>query len=415
MTTAGRDNSEVRTGAVVLAGIGLLVAGIIGLPALLPNEEIVVHVEFPLTTNVDGLNKGSKVFMGGLCIGSVKAMVLEHSAAGGETLVDVALAVDANVVVPRTAVAHVSRSLTGGAASLEIWLPRERSNQRVSSGDTIGPAETRTFLASFIGSKQAAALERAAQTIGVAQLSDEARDLNERLSTTANEVRGLSSTIRADWTEWEPTITALLAAKDQAVERVQAMNALFGENQPLDWQRLQAVIEKTKQNWQDAATVLSTLKMRVNDQVIPPISDLIDRIKRTNAVIKDDVGRIQGLSTETAAALERASADLAIAGDQVARISQEVTLMPWTLLGGAFEDKSEAAQFQKFAREIVRSAAELHMAVIMAQTLLETDPQLAQRHPELVALLKKWIDQASTEHEAAGTMLLNQLIGPPAP
>ena len=108
-------------------------------------------------------------------------------------------------------------------------------------------------------------------------------------------------------------------------------------------------------------------------------------------------------------------ADLQIAGGQVTRAMRETVTMPWTLLGGTFEDKGEEAQFQKLAREVVRSTAELNMAVGIAKEFLAQDPKLAVRYPELVELLDKWMTQAAADQKIAAQRILDRLIGPAKP
>ncbi len=409
------NHAEIRMGAFTLCGIVALVVAILGGPMLFSEETFIVHVEFPFSTGVSGLKPGSPVYLGGLQVGHVNRLELRAPDADGVEVVDAELAMLPTLRVPRTATIQIARSLTSNKTTLVIALPRETDSAHLGKGDTLELSPLSSPLETLLGTSRAHAVEAAVSRLQAKPFAVDYRDLTERFSTLADQTRLAAAEVRADWTTWSPQMQAITAARDSATNKLHALTGLFGEGQPLDATRLSVVLERAKANWDTSSELLSTIRTRVDDQVIPPLTDLIDRIKRSIAIMEEDVARIGAISTDTADAIDRSRADLALAGDQIRRIMSEVTLMPWTLLGGVLEDKGEAAQFQKFAREIVRSAAELHMAVIMAQTLLETDPQLAHRHPELVALLKKWIDEASTEHEAAGTMLLNQLIGPPTP
>ena len=89
--------------------------------------------------------------------------------------------------------------------------------------------------------------------------------------------------------------------------------------------------------------------------------------------------------------------------------------MPWTLLGGTFEDKGEQAQFKKIALELVRSTTELNLAIGFTRELLEQDPKLAVRYPELIELLNQWITRAGANQNIASQELLNRLLGPAKP
>lgn len=48
-----------------------------------------------------------------------------------------------------------------------------------------------------------------------------------------------------------------------------------------------------------------------------------------------------------------------------------------------------------------------------AQDLLQQDPGLAERYPELVSLMQRWMETAAAKQKAAGQDLLNELLGRP--
>lgn len=98
--------------------------------------------------------------------------------------------------------------------------------------------------------------------------------------------------------------------------------------------------------------MIATLKSRWNDEILPPLADLIDRFKKDCAIIERNYESTMGMLQDAKDSLGNAKADMQITGVQLDRTVREITLMPWTLLGGAFEDKGEQAQFKKLRRNL---------------------------------------------------------------
>jgi len=140
---------------------------------------------------------------------------------------------------------------------------------------------------------------------------------------------------------------------------------------------------------------------------------LIARVKREFAIIEANAAVVVALWKDSKSMAGNSNADLQMTGEQLDRATREITLMPWTLLGGAFADKSERARFLKAAHEVVRSTGELSLSVSFAQELLQQDPGLAERYPELVTLMQRWMEAATAKQKSAGQELLNELLGRP--
>jgi ABC-type transporter Mla subunit MlaD len=415
VNSVSQRHADLRTGAFVAVGILALLGLIMGLPRLLRDDHLFVTVRFPVSAGAMGVAAGTPIYFGGLKVGHVAAIALSDPTESDHPSIVATMGLLQGVVVPRTASVKVERSITGSDVSLVITLSNSSHEPSAQAGDTLAANIGATPLQTLFGDVRAANIERAISNFKASSPDAVTRDLGERSATLADEVRGVSQQLRGDWAQWQPQAEALSSAADQAQARFNDLRALFAEGAPLDAARLEGVFARTRENWITSTELTETLRVRLTEQVAPPLSDLIDRIKRVIATVKADTLRVESIIAQSGDALRQSSADLSIAGDQIGRTTREVTLMPWTLLGSVFEDRSEEARFRTFAREIVRSAADLHIAVATARSLLEDDPALAQRHPELVELLRRWIDQASAEHEAAGTILLNQLIGVPAP
>ncbi|MSR29003.1 MAG: hypothetical protein EXS03_05435 [Phycisphaerales bacterium] len=415
MSAGSAKTADLRTGAIIVLSIAAFVGALLGSTELFSPESFHVHVKFPFWAGVEGICPGSPVNLGGLHVGHVDSLSLPGAGSPDASFVDANLSFLPGIRVPRNATVSVSRPITGGIASLTIELPRDTAGQHAQSGDTLVVSPEHSPLALVLGAERAQKFEEVYASLASPEFAERFLEVRERFATLSGQASEAARGVREDWAVWEPQLNGLLAAREASERRLDEIRGLFAAGKPLDAARLETTIAMLRENWASADELFETLKTRMGLQAAPRLGDLFDRIGRSVAVMKNDAARIQAILRESVDASQSASADLSIAGDQIGRLMREVTLMPWTLLGGGFENKGERAQFLKFAREIVRSAAELHLAVLMAQSLLESDPQLGHKHPELVALLNSWIEKASAEHEVAGTMLLNQLIGPPAP
>ncbi len=387
--------------------------GITNLPSLLGPRMVDVTVNFPFDHGVDGIQHGTKIFLGGIQIGQVSEITFVPEVDDVAPFFQVICQFDAKIVVPRTATIQVNSSPIGGDASLVVQLPVASGEMRVGPDEALVAAPNLSTLQLLFGVSRADSLERSIKKIEGVDLKTIARDGSTRLSVAADQARAIKVSLATDWEAWAPQADAIAKGYDTASEEWNRILTLFAAGQPLEIAKLEPAFDRIKLSLSSSAELVSTLRTRWQDQILPPLSDLIARFKHDCAIITDDYKLVLELIDQTKNAADESRADLQIAGNQLERAVREITLMPWTLLGGAIESKSESAEFNKIARELVRSATELRMAVNISKELLERDPKLAVRYPELVDLMKRWLERASAQQEVAGQAILDRLIGPP--
>ncbi|MEY4787523.1 MAG: hypothetical protein RL692_1417, partial [Planctomycetota bacterium] len=231
----------------------------------------------------------------------------------------------------------------------------------------------------------------------------------------ADNLDAVKTTFNADWDIWRAQGNSIKDGYDMASAKSEEIFALFASGKVLDTEKLQPAIDRIKSNLSTSGELIATLKTRWNDEILPPLADLIDRFKKDCAIIERNYESTMALLQDAKSTAGGAKADMQIAGVQLNRAVREITLMPWTLMGGAFEDKSEQAQFKKIALELVRSTTELNLAIGFTRELLEQDPKLAVRYPELIELLNQWITRAGANQNKTSQELLNRLLGPAKP
>ncbi len=368
-------------------------------------------VKFPFSIGVQGIANGTPVVMGGIQFGHVNSVELVEHTATNPGMFSVSLMVDRGVSVPRTATVSVTQSVLGSGTMLVINLPREAGSMRLGPTDEMAAAPTKSTLELLLGVERAAEFQNSIARFESFDLKPSIQDGRERWTTLANEGAALKAQVEGDVELWRPQAIAVLDGFDAARTRMNEIEALFGPGQSLDRARLEPVFERMRTNFAESAQLITTMRTRWTEQIVPPFTDLVDRFKKSLATLESDYERVRSLFDETKGVAGSASADLQIAGTQLHASAREITLMPWTLLGGTFEDKGEQAQFITLARELVRSTTELHLSVTFAQELLAEDPKLVARYPELCELLNRWMARAAADQNVAADRILQRLIG----
>lgn len=395
--------------------VAVLFFALCSIPSITGPQLVDVHVIFPFTTGVQGIAEGTPVMMGGMQFGHVKAVNSVEEMGSEPSAFQVTLSVQKGVAIPRTATVAVSQSVLGTGARLVIFLPSNSGALHLGSNDEIAAAPAQSTLELLLGNERAKSFEVAIDTFQKFDMKPSVQDAKERWTTLYNEAAAFRAQAGGDVELWRPQAIAVLDGFDAARARIYEIEALFGPGEALDRARLEPSFERIRNSFTQSAELIASMRSHWTQQVLPPLSDLVDRFKKSLAVAQADYERLKGILDATRSAAGSVTADLQIAGHQLQSAEREITLMPWTLLGGTFSQKGEQAQFMILARELVRSTAELHLSVTFAKDLLTQDPKLVERYPELCDLLSRWMTRAAADQNASANNILDRLIGTPNP
>ncbi len=412
--TQGNSHRDVRIGALVSLALGIVFFGLCSLPSLTGPPKVDVVVRFPLSIGVEGISKGTPVVMGGVQFGSVKSVALVPADDPLQSVLELTLSIEKGIAIPRTATVAATQSIIGAGQMLVIHLPSQTGEMQLGPTDALAAAPTKSTLELLFGTDRAASLEAALETLEHFEIKPTIQDGKERLATIVNEGSSLKAQLEGDVDLWRPQAIAVLDGFDASRRCINEIDALFAEGQALDHARIAPIIDRIRSNSTECVQLIAAMRTHWNEQVVPPLSDLIDQLKRSWALAQSDYHTVDGMLNDLIAATGAAKADLQIAGHQLHSTIDEVAFMPWTLLGGAIADRSEQAQFNTVARELVRSSADLHLAVTFANDLLSRDPKLVVRHPELCELLRRWMSAAAAEQNASAQEILDRLLKAPS-
>jgi hypothetical protein len=413
-----KTGHDIRTGAFVIFGVAILFTVLVSIPSLTGPEMTSSAVQFPFDGGVNGIKRGTLILMGGLNVGTVQSVTFKPGVDGRPPYFRAECLTLAKMYIPRTATITVQESPIGAGVNLIIQLPSSSASFSLDTepeDDMLHVTPSQSSLTLLFGPRRAAEIVESYKTITEFSLGSPTTDLKARLETGADNLDAVKTMFRTDWEMWQAQGNSIKDGYDIASAKSEEIFALFGSGKVLDKEKLQPAFDRIKSNLSTSGELITTLKTRWNDEILPPLADLIDRFKKDCAIIERNYQSTMGMLKDAKDTLGSAKADMQIAGVQLNRTVREITLMPWTLLGGTFEDKSEQAQFKKIALELVRSTTELNLAIGFTRELLEQDPKLAVRYPELIELLNQWITRAGANQNIASQELLNRLLGPAKP
>ena len=413
-----KTGHDIRTGAFVIFGVAILFAGLVSIPSLTGPKMTSSAVQFPFEGGVNGIKRGTLILMGGLNVGTVQSVTFKPGVDGRPPYFRAECLTLSNMYIPRTATITVQESPIGAGVNLIIQLPSSSGSFSLNTepdDDMLHVTPSQSSLTLLFGPQRAAEIVESYKTITEFSLGSPTTDLKERLETGANNLDAIKTIFRTDWEMWQAQGNSIKDGYDIASAKSEEVFALFGSGKVLDKEKLQPAFDRIKSNLSTSGELITTLKTRWNDEILPPLADLIDRFKKDCAIIEKNYESTMAMLQDAKYSLGSAKADMQIAGVQLNRSVREITLMPWTLLGGTFEDKGEQAQFKKIALELVRSTTELNLAIGFTRELLEQDPKLAGRYPELIELLNQWITRAGANQNKTSQELLNRLLGPAKP
>ena len=413
-----KTGHDIRTGAFVIFGVAILFAALVSIPSLTGPKMTPSAVQFPFEGGVNGIKRGTPILLGGLNVGTVQAVTFKPGVDGNPPYFRADCSTLADLSIPRTATITVQQSPIGAGVNLIIQLPSSSASfslEALPDDAMLHVTPSQSSLALLFGPQRAEEIVESYKTITEFSLGSPTTDLKERLQTGADNLDAIKKIFNTDWEMWQAQGNSIKDGYDIASAKSEEIFALFGSGKVLDKEKLQPAFDRIKSNLSTSGELITTLKTRWNDEILPPLADLIDRFKKDCAIIEKNYESTMAMLQDAKYSLGSAKADMQIAGVQLNRSVREITLMPWTLLGGTFEDKSEQAQFKKIALELVRSTTELNLAIGFTRELLEQDPKLAGRYPELIELLNQWITRAGANQNKTSQELLNRLLGPAKP
>ena len=417
--------NDPKLGAAVALVTAAIIIGTIVSPKVFAPETFVLDVSVPLEEGASGIAPGATVTLGGIVIGAVDSTKI--SSDGGKDFISVALRIPRGIVIPSGSTAHLAADALGGSGRIEI-VPPDPNGPRAPGDVGAAPAATdgspakiafakpKTPLEAAFGRGRMRRLNSAIDELKAMDFGALREDLSTRMGSLQTDFKELSAEVDSSLDVWQPQGTALANTFRDCVTRAESIEALLGAGGTLDSHRLEAQVKAITADWQAIRADMAALETAWTEEIAPPASDMISRLERAWQTLRSDADRMLALITETRESTGTVSADMQLAGGQLSRAETEIIFTPWNLLGGIFQG-DRADETRDFSvRMVVQSATELRLASDATRQLLEADPRLVERYPDIAALLEEWLRAANTRAEAVDAGVFRKMMDErPAP
>ncbi len=360
--TAASQN--LKAGSFVLIGIALTIAVIFILSnawgAMFGDRKVSYTVVYPVADGVHYLSKGSGVRLGGLLVGGIEAVVLDHEQDPVEQ-VKVTFSIPANLELYTNAQVIVSSALIGNISYLNIvsvgW---GKGSQPMGDKGTVGtPLIAGGTLA---GTVSTGMIDMILGTAGAA-------DTNATLSNIA----AITEKLRGDG-ELLPWAIGDVPAQSFS----QGINAMG------------RTMQKLESNGE-------VLKWALGDSSAANVGSSLTAVQQT-------LTSLEGHWPLWSSAVGSTLANLDLSGQQLNLMMKELRTSPWRLLYRPTQAEASNELLFEASRNFVFGAADLRSAAKSMDRLLEAHGDAAESSPAF-ALLKDNLLQAASRYEHAQQQL----------
>lgn len=360
--TAASQN--LKAGSFVLIGIALGIALIFILSnawgAMFGDRKVSYTVVYPIADGVDFLSPGSAVRLGGLLVGKVEAVVLDHVQDPVEE-VKVKFTMPVNLELYTNAQVLVSSALVGNISSLDIVsMGWGKGSEPVGNTGAVGvPLIAGGTLA---GTVSAGMINSILGSAGAA-------DTNATLSNIAT----ITTKLRGDGTllPW-------------AIGDVPAKSFSDGIN------AMGRTLQKLESNGE-------VLKWALGDPSAASVGSSLAAVQQTLA-------SLEGHWPLWSSAVGSTLANLELSGQQLNLMMQELRTSPWRLLYRPTEAEASNELLFEASRNFVFGAADLRSAAKSMDRLLQSHGDAGQNLPAFT-LLKDNLLKAAGRYEHAQEQL----------
>jgi ABC-type transporter Mla subunit MlaD len=371
-----KNASALRSGALMLVSVGLIVAVVIGIKGLSwISDPVLTHlVAFDLKTDIGGLRIGDEVRIGGYQVGEIRKIMLRtpDQDPGRPPHIVIAFSMPKKYTIHQDAKIRVDGTLTGTS-----WLNFEDLGAGPPLPDNavlIGaPSKTSELFAKVGGlapEVQAIVSDVRTKTIpGVNAVIDDVRaktvpkvnDAIDSFKKTGDSATALTSDVRESY---KPVIDKYYAVADKAIAMMEAIRAVFGDTHT-DFRETMASLRKTTSAISEKMPGLLTKV----DQSLTKVETAIDGVNKALGEVQTTVSNAKDLSAGAKSVLlgNKSKLDATIdsikkAGDNLKNATAEIRRSPWRLLYKPAPNEMANLNLYDSARQFAEGANDLNDA-----------------------------------------------------
>ncbi len=367
--------NNVLAGGLVLAAI---VATVIVVILLGGATEYIgqrsYRVEFSLADGVAGLERGSKVRIGGLNVGAVKTVQHELSPAGDIERAIVTIGIKNSITLRRDAVAYLQLPLLGSSGVLNF--PSLGSGEALKDNELIqGRIAAPGILASAgYGDEEAQRLKN------IMAKASSVADRFEKISAEVEnsivpDVKTVVSDVRANWTKengWSSRVESITKNADEMVAKGPKLAADLEARLDQVKQTLETAQGYLDENRENVKATLANARSvtekgdafmnRLNNELVDSAKGFLEQGREAFAKGEEALGKLESFISEEKPGLRTTLANLRLSSDQLRDTLLEVRRSPWRLLYRPDKRELEYELLYDSARSYAGAVTELRAA-----------------------------------------------------
>lgn len=369
-----------------------------------------VHiVRFSVSDGVTGLERGSRVLVGGRPVGVVKGLEFVINNAGETEAIDVTVGVEKRIALRQGAVALLISPLLGGSGTINF--------ASTGTGAELGPDDIiigriapPTMLAQAgYGDEQRQQVQTIIRNVEAA---------SEKMNSFMDDARHVSADVRTKWPEWSARLDSITKNTDEMMSRGPGIAQSLEDR----LERLKEVaalakeyLEENRQNVREGIASFRNIgaegekfMARLNGELSDKAAEILDKGRETLRSAEEAVASAKGILDEHTPGVRRMMANFRLSSDQLLATMGEVRRSPWRLLYRPDKREMDFELLYDSARTYATAVSDLRSAAETLQ-VISTGPAsagTASRAAEAAAM----IDAAFDRYKEAEAEFLRQIM-----
>lgn len=365
-------------------------------------------VRFSVVEGATGLEKGSRVMVGGQQVGVVKFIEFEIDADGSATGVGVTITVDKKIKLQRGAVALLISPLLGGSGTINFQTTGDGAP--LGANDVIeGRIAPPTMLAQAgYGEEQANQVRNIIRNVNEA---------SEKINTFMDDARVIGGDVRAKWPDWSARLDSILKNSDDTMAKGPGIAQSIEDRVASVREIVDLARDYLVENRQGVRDTITSFKniggdgekfmARLNNELVDKAAGFLDEGRSALKNADEAFASAKGLLDEQSPNIRRTMANFRLASDQLTATLGEVRRSPWRLLYRPDKRELEYELLYDSARSYAAAVSDLRTA---AETLhvLSTGPAAAGDAARAADVARQ-LDGSFDKYKEAETEFLRQI------
>lgn len=413
----GARNNVLAGGLVLVSIIGIVVVVILLADVFSYVGQRQYLVRFSLEDGVAGLERGSKVSVGGRHSGAVKSVAFDRSPAGDVESITVTIGVSREIQLRSDAVGYLVAPLLGSSSIINF--PSLGSGEPLADGSIIPGQASPGLLGQLgIGAEQKGQFQNIlAKGSSIADRVEVV--MAEAQNSIVPDIKTVVADVREKWTRengWSARVDTILKNVDDTAakgpEVAEDLRARLDQVERL----LASAQQYLDENREDVRTTIANARSlsqkgdafmdRLNGELVAAAQGFLDQGREAFAKGESALDKLDTLVTLENAGLRRTLANFRIVSDQLRDLSLEIRRSPWRLLYRPSDRELEYEFLYDSARTYAGAISDVRAAADALAALAELpSEQQAERREAILHVVEQLGESMQRSLQAEGEFL----------